>query len=157
MGASGGLQQPSWRQRDFDAELLEASLRERHQPVSAEQAREARDALPARAQGAVGALIADHGPRAQQHLAYQALGEWTPREREALRTLAAASPEIRAQAFGDSVVSAVGFGETAEPAAKRNSGSQPPPSSAATGVTGNGGLAPPEAREQSPPTNGGSV
>ena len=52
-------------------------------------------------QGAVQSLVADHGPRARQHLAYQALGEWTPEQREAIRTLAAASPEVRAQAFAD--------------------------------------------------------
>ena len=59
--------------------MLEASLREQRQPVSAEQARQALDALPASTQGAVQSLVADHGPRARQHLAYQALGEWTPR------------------------------------------------------------------------------
>ena len=51
VAASGGLQRPSWRQEDFDAEMLEASLREQHQPVSAEQARQARDALPGRDAG----------------------------------------------------------------------------------------------------------
>jgi hypothetical protein len=88
-----------WRQEDFDAEMLESSLREQHQPVSAEQARQAREALSPATQAAVRNLIAEHGPRARQHLAYQALGEWTPQEREAIRTLAAASPELRAQAF----------------------------------------------------------
>ena len=101
MVASGGLQRPSWRQDHFDAEMLEASLREQRQPVSAEQARQAVDALPVSTQGAVQSLVADHGPRARQHLAYQALGEWTPDQREAIRTLAAASPEVRAQAFAD--------------------------------------------------------
>ena len=88
------LQRPSWRQDHFDAEMLEASLREQRQPVSAEQARQALDALPASTQGAVQSLVADHGPRARQHLAYQALGEWTPDQREAIRTLAAASPRF---------------------------------------------------------------
>jgi hypothetical protein len=101
MAASGGLQRPSWRQEDFDAEMLEASLREQRQPVSGEQAQRARDALPEATQRAVGSLVADHGARASQHLAYQALGEWTPEQREAIRTLAAASPEVREQAFAD--------------------------------------------------------
>jgi hypothetical protein len=114
--AGGALQRPSWRQEDFDAEMLEASLREQHQPVSAEQARSARDRLAPATQAAVGSLIADQGPRARQHLAYQALGEWTPQEREAIRTLAAASPEVRAQAFSDGSGSMAGFGESAEPA-----------------------------------------
>ena len=115
MVASGGLQRPSWRQDHFDAEMLEASLREQRQPVSAEQARHAADALPVLTRGAVQSLVADHGPRARQHLAYQALGEWTPDQREAIRTLAAASPEVRAQAFAESAGSTSGFGESADP------------------------------------------
>ena len=122
VAASGGLQRPSWRQEDFDAEMLEASLREQRQPVSTEQAKQALDALPARTQGAVESLVADHGPRARQHLAYQALGEWTPEQREAIRTLAAASPEVRAQAFSDGSESTAGFGETAEPATPESRG-----------------------------------
>jgi hypothetical protein len=115
MVASGGLQRPSWRQDHFDAEMLEASLREQRQPVSAEQARQAVDALPVSTQGAVQSLVADHGPRARQHLAYQALGEWTPDQREAIRSLAAASPEVRAQAFADGPASTAGFGENSDP------------------------------------------
>jgi hypothetical protein len=95
--------------------MLEASLREQHQPVSAEQARRARDALPGATQAAVGTLSADQGSRTRQHLAYQALGEWTPQQREAIRTLAAASPEVRAQAFADAGGSTAGFGESSEP------------------------------------------
>jgi hypothetical protein len=124
MVASGGLQRPSWRQDHFDAEMLEASLREQRQPVSGEQARHAVDALPVSTQGAVQSLVADHGPRARQHLAYQALGEWTPDQREAIRTLAAASPEVRAQAFADSPASTAGFGENSDP--------KPAPAQAAT-------------------------
>jgi hypothetical protein len=124
MVASGGLQRPSWRQDHFDAEMLEASLREQRQPVSAEQARHAVDALPVSTQGAVQSLVADHGPRARQHLAYQALGEWTPDQREAIRTLAAASPEVRAQAFADGPASTAGFGENSDP--------KPAPAQAAT-------------------------
>ncbi len=120
--ASGGLQRPSWRQDHFDAEMLEASLREQRQPVSAEQARQALDALPASTQGAVQSLVADHGPRARQHLAYQALGEWTPDQREAIRTLAAASPEVQAQAFSDGAGSTSGFGESADPIAAPSGG-----------------------------------
>ena len=141
VAASGGLQRPSWRQEDFDAEMLEATVREQRQPVSAEQARQARDALPAPTQGAVESLVADHGPRARQHLAYQALGQWTPEQREAIRTLAAASPEVRAQAFSDGGHSTAGFGESAEPAAERVAGSGTDSAAAtpAPGATGNGG------------------
>jgi hypothetical protein len=141
VAASGGLQRPSWRQEDFDAELLEASLREQRQPVSTEQARQALDALPVATQGAVQSLVADHGPRARQHLAYQALGQWTGQEREAIRTLAAASPEVRAQAFSDGRESTAGFGESAEPEVGRVAGSGADSAAAtpARGVTGNGG------------------
>ena len=131
--AGGALQRPSWRQEDFDAEMLEASLREQHQPVSAEQAKSARDTLAPATQAAVGSLIADQGPRARQHLAYQALGEWTPQEREAIRTLAAASPEVRAQAFADGGGSMAGFGESAEPAAGKTTA--PAGASSASTVT----------------------
>jgi len=139
------LQRPSWRQEDFEAEMLEASLREQHQPVSAEQAKSARDSLAPATQAAVGSLVADHGPKARQHLAYQALGEWTPREREAIRTLAAASPELRAQAFAEGGASTAGFGESAEPAAGRAfaAGGAPPPTvpppAAGAGEASNGG------------------
>ena len=141
VAASGGLQRPSWRQDDFDAEMLEASLREQRQPVSAGQARQALDALPAPTQGAVESLVADHGPRARQHLAYQALGEWTPEQRAAIRTLAAASPEVRAQAFSDGGHSTAGFGESAEPAAGRvaESGADSAKAIPARSATGDGG------------------
>ena len=112
---AGGLRRPSWRQDHFDAEMLEASVREQRQPVSGEQARQARDALPASTQGAMQSLVADYGPRARQHLAHQAMGEWSPDEREAIRTLAAASPEVRAQAFSDAGGSMSAFGESADP------------------------------------------
>ena len=145
--AGGALQRPSWRQEDFDAEMLEASLREQHQPVSAEQARSARDTFAPATQAAVGSLIADQGPRARQHLAYQALGEWTPQEREAIRTLAAASPEVRAQAFADGSGSMAGFGESTEPAAGKTTA--PAGASSASTVT-------PPAAGASQGSNGGT-
>ena len=49
----------------------------------------------------IGQLVSEHGAGAREHLAYQAMGEWSSDEREALRTLAAASPEIRSQALGN--------------------------------------------------------
>ena len=131
LSAESGLQRPSWRQEDFDAEILEAGLREQHQPVSGEQATQAREMLSPTTQKAVGQLVADHGPRARQHLAYQALGEWAPQERQAIRTLAAATPEVRAQAFGDTGGSAAGFGESSEPKAGKPS----PTPSGGTAVT----------------------
>jgi hypothetical protein len=151
IASGGGLQRPSWRQEDFQAEMLEASLREQHQPVSAEQARQARDALPAATQAAVGSLIGDQGPRARQHLAYQALGEWTPQQREAIRTLAAASPEVRAQAFSDTGGSAAGFGESAEPTVSR-----PPASKRAGPSAPSGGSTPGAATPTVRPADAGN-
>ena len=163
IAASGGLQRPSWRQDHFDAEMLEASLREQRQPVSAEQARQALDALPAATQGAMQSLVADHGPRARQHLAYQALGEWTPDQREAIRTLAAASPEVRAQAFTETGGSTTGFGESTEPAvgtATASAGSPAPapaPPAPGSGEASNGGTRLRAPRDQPrPEERGGS-
>jgi hypothetical protein len=159
--AGGAFQRPSWRQEDFDAEMLEASIREQHQPVSAEQAKSARDTLAPATQAAVGSLIADQGPRARQHLAYQALGEWTPNEREAIRTLAAASPETRAQAFADGGGSMAGFGEIAEPAtgkttapAETSSTSTVTPPAAGAGEGSNGGTRLRAPQDQPRPTDG---
>jgi hypothetical protein len=156
VAASGGLQRPSWRQDHFDAEMLEASLREQRQPVTAAQARQAADALPDTTRAAVQTLAADHGPRARQHLAYQALGEWTPGQREAIRTLAAASPEVRAQAFGDGDGSKAGFGAPADPAPAATAASSP--ASATTGSSGGNGGTRTQARkpqDQPPADRGG--
>jgi hypothetical protein len=150
VAASGGLQRPSWRQDHFDAEMLEASLREQRQPVTAEQAREAADALPDTTRAALQTLAADHGPRARQHLAYQALGEWTSSQREAIRTLAAASPEVRAQAFGDGDGSKSGFGAPADPAPTPAAAGVP--ANAPTGARGaNGGTGTQARRPQDQP------
>lgn len=97
---AGGLQAPSFagREQDFANEKFEAEYRARTNPVSTAQARDALAALPEATQRGVAQLAGEHGEHAREHLAYQALGEWSPQEREALRTLAAASPETRAQA-----------------------------------------------------------
>jgi len=141
--------------------MLEAQLREQHLPVSAERAAQARDALPAMTRQAVGALIADHGPRAREHLAYQALGEWTPEHREAFRTLAAASPELRAQTFAEVDPTITARRKPAEPVTAGPSVSHPrtvrAPSPTGPGVRagepverGTG----PAPRDQSPPSQG---
>ena len=157
VAAAGGLQRPSWRQEDFDAEMLEASLREQHEPVSANQAKSARDSLTPATQAAMSSLIADQGPRVRQHLAYQALGEWTPQEREAIRTLAAASPEVRAQAFTESGGSTAGFGESTEPAAPKASASGASSAARPAGAAeaANGGTRVRGPQDQPRPTDGG--
>jgi hypothetical protein len=144
IASRGGLQRPSWRQQDFDAEMLEASLREQRDPVSVAQAEQARDALPATTRAAVGALVGEHGPRARQHLAYQALGAWTPQQREAIRTLGAATPEVRAQAFSDASPSMAAFGESSEPApagAPRAAGAASAPVGGSPALSGRSGAA----------------
>jgi len=176
IAARGGLQRPSWRQEDFDAEMLEASLREQREPVSVARAGQARDALTATTWAAVGALVAEHGPRARQHLAYQALGAWTPQQREAIRTLAAASHDVRSQAFTGASSSMAGFGANSEPTPPNASGEAGQASAPAGGSTlpsgrsapapaspmpsaqpvegGNGAAEQREARDQAPPPEG---
>jgi hypothetical protein len=102
-GLQNGLQTPSFagREQDFANEQFEAGFRARTSPVSGAQAREALRSLPEGTRRGVGQLVADHGAGAREHLAYQAMGEWTPDEREALRTLAAAGPDVRAAAIHD--------------------------------------------------------
>ena len=89
---------PAFRKDDHDAEMFEAQFRQRANPVSAEQAKGALLSLPQATQAGVANLVADHGAGAREHLAYQATGDWTASEREALRTLAAATPHVRAEA-----------------------------------------------------------
>jgi hypothetical protein len=104
-GLQNGLQTPSFagREQVFANEKFEAQFRERTGPVSAEQARAALASLPEDTQRGIGQLVADHGAGAREHLAYQAMGEWSPEEREALRTLAAASSDVRAQAVDEAL------------------------------------------------------
>jgi len=94
-----GLQTPSFRHEDFAAEQFEAEFRAATTPVSPERAREALESLPAAAQQGVAELVSRHGDGAREHLAYQATGDWTGEQREALRDLAAATPEVRAGAI----------------------------------------------------------
>jgi hypothetical protein len=121
VGLQNGLQTPSFagREQDFANEKFEAEFRARTSPVSAEQAKAALASLPADTQRGIGQLVSEHGAGAREHLAYQAMGEWSPEEREALRTLAAASPDVRAQAVNDVVSDAangMGHGGAAESA-----------------------------------------
>ena len=94
-----GLQTPSFRQEDFDAERFEAEHRAANAPVSAERATEALASLPADTRRGVAALVSQHGDSARDHLAYQATGAWPTEQREALRDLAAATPQVRASAI----------------------------------------------------------
>ena len=96
-------------------------------PYSAEQAKAALASLPENTQRGVGQLVSEHGAGAREHLAYQALGEWSPEEREALRTLAAANPDVRAQAI-DEVVGG-------EPSAGEASGVDTPAAAGPVGET----------------------
>jgi hypothetical protein len=81
--------------------------------VSAEQAKAALQSLPESTQRGIAELVSDHGDGAREHLAYQAMGEWSPQERDALRTLAGASDDVRSQAVNDALGHA-GIGSTPE-------------------------------------------
>jgi hypothetical protein len=104
-GLQAGLQTPSFagREHDFANEKFEAQFRERTNSVSAEQARAALQSLPESTQRGIAQLVSDHGAGAREHLAYQAMGEWSPGERDALRTLAGASDDVRSQAINDAL------------------------------------------------------
>jgi hypothetical protein len=82
--------------------------------VSGVQAGEALRSLPEDTRRGISELVSDHGAGAREHLAYQAMGEWTPDEREALRTLAAATPDVRAEAIDD----VLGDGHHRDPVAR---------------------------------------
>jgi hypothetical protein len=146
--SANGLQTPSFagREQDFANEKFEAQWRERTNPVSPEQARHALHDLPEATRRGVGQLVAEHGPGAREHLAYQAMGEWSPQEREALRTLAGASADVRAQAVDDVLgggpVETGDRSETATPAAAYqapNETSAPSPGTAPAPIGGTGG------------------
>jgi hypothetical protein len=133
-----GLQTPSFagREQDFANEKFEAQYRAKTSPVSAEQAGEALASLPEDTQRGVGQLVSEHGDGAREHLAYQAMGEWSPEEREALRTLAAATAGVRSQAVsataGDSPsdvangAAAASPGDTGDPGAAVGRGAGAP-------------------------------
>ena len=98
-----GLQSPSFHGREHHhaLELLAAESREANRPVSPAEAAKALRALPADTRRGIDGLVREHGAGAREHLAYQALGDWTDDQREALRTLAAATPDVRAHALTD--------------------------------------------------------
>jgi hypothetical protein len=97
------LPSPSFRQDDFDAEMHEAEHRQCTNPISARQARLAAQSLPdATRHGLAEAVKNANGPgdAGRRELAYRATaGDWTREQRDAIRTLAAADPDIRAQAL----------------------------------------------------------
>ena len=96
-----GLQAPAYNEERHLGEVDHARARALGNPVSVEQAKGAVQSLSAASQVGAKNLAAEHGQGAQEHYAYQATGEWWPEERDAWRTLAAASPEVRAEALKD--------------------------------------------------------
>jgi hypothetical protein len=106
LGAGGegdGLQAPSFHGREHHhaLELLAAEEQATARPVSSAEAAQALADLPSNTRRGIGGLVHQHGAGAREHLAYQALGEWSGEQREALRTLAAAAPDVRAQAVAE--------------------------------------------------------
>ena len=80
--------------------MEQAQAREDANPVTTGEARAALAALPRDTQQAVGQLASNHGEDARPYLADQATKDgWWPEEREAMRTLTAATPEVRAEAL----------------------------------------------------------
>ena len=116
-----GAHDPAGEQ-DFANERFEAEFRERTSPVSCRTgdggAREPARWAPSAGSDSSSQITA---LGAREHLAYQAMGEWSPEEREALRMLAAASPGVRVQAVSDA------FGEVANGVDMTAAG--PPPGS----------------------------
>ena len=99
--SQSGLQAPAYNEERHLGEIDHARARALGNPVSVEQAKGALQSLSAASQVGAKNLAAEHGQGAQEHYAYQATGEWWPEERDAWRTLAAASPEVRAEALKD--------------------------------------------------------
>jgi hypothetical protein len=100
--SADGLQSPSFHGREHQhaLEMMAAESRAASRPVSDQQAAKALRALPSDTRRGVAGLVREHGAGAREHLAYQALGDWSGEEREALRTLAAATPDVRERALG---------------------------------------------------------
>src|SRR5213078_4192025 len=83
--SAGGLQSPSFHGREHHhaLELLNAEAREANRPVTRAQAAEALRALPSDTRHGVAGLAREHGAGAREHLAYQALGDWSDEQRDA--------------------------------------------------------------------------
>lgn len=95
------LQAPAYNEERHLGEIDHARARALGDPVTVDQAKGALQSLSAASQVGAKNLATEHGQGAQEHYAYQATGEWWPEERDAWRTLAAASPEVRAEALKD--------------------------------------------------------
>jgi hypothetical protein len=95
------LQAPAYNEERHLGEIDHARARALGDPVTVDQAKGALQSLSAASQVGAKNLALEHGQGAQEHYAYQATGEWWPEERDAWRTLAAASPEVRAEALKD--------------------------------------------------------
>jgi hypothetical protein len=95
-----GLREGPFHEERFNDEMEQAQAREDANPVTAGEARAALAALPSDTQQAVGQLASKHGEDARPYLADQATRDgWWPEEREAMRTLTAATPEVRSEAL----------------------------------------------------------
>ena len=103
VGAPGtGLRNPSWREiKDHvPVELAAAAARERS-TTRGDVARAIRSLSPEARQGVM-SLMESNGGQIRGQMAHQAArGDLTDTERDAFRTLAAASPEVRTQGIGD--------------------------------------------------------
>jgi hypothetical protein len=95
-----GLREGPFHEGRFNDEMEQAQAREDGNLVTVGEARAALADLPSDTQQAVGQLASKHGEDARPYLADQATKDgWWPEERQALRTLTAATPEVRADAL----------------------------------------------------------
>ena len=102
--SGGGLRSPSWQEvkEHVPVELAAAAARQRS--TTRADVAAAMRALPVNAQRAVMNLMDANGGQIRGQMAHQAArGDLSDREREAFRTLAAATPEVRAEGMSDFV------------------------------------------------------
>jgi hypothetical protein len=131
-----GLREGPFHEERFSDEMEQAQAREDANPVTTGEARAALAALPRDTQEAIGQLASKHGEDARPYLADQATKDgWWPEEREAMRTLTAATPEVRSQAVQEAQTD--GW-ITNEPAGSMPDGSGGDSSAATTTFEGHG-------------------
>jgi hypothetical protein len=133
-GAPGtGLRNPSWQEiKDHVPVELAAAVARERSTTRGDVARAMRSLSPEARQGVM-SLMESKGGQIRGQMAHQAArGDLTDSERDAFRTLAAASPEVRTHGIGDFI----GAGADERPA-------YPAPPNGATTRTGEGSATPP--------------
>jgi hypothetical protein len=161
--ARGGLRSPSWQEIKDHVPVELAAAAARQQSTTRADVAAAMRALPSDAQGGVVGLMDTKGGQIRGQMAHQAArGDLSDQERDAFRTLAAATPEVRAQGISDFLdggaderpaAPSVANGATERTPAPDGSGT-PPRGGSATPPIADGGFGPPPLRGRG--GNGGS-